>query len=251
MTRTGTLATLLLFSACSSMLHAQQGPQDPPTLIALRKLATQVEAKVQIPGYAALARPTVLLNAGAGISFYTGGDRTVHAAQFDDLPSSTQDLFKQLGSLTPDEPDGKAFFDDMFHHFFFVHELGHWMVGEVMAGLPQQERAIVAKNESANKWESETAANRIAVAWYREHDPKYLTRLIADFRRIEAKLPDPVPAGIDKKSYFTDNYEKLSTDPVGYGWYQLQMVLVVYDEPKQTFQQVLNELPKNRFEREK
>lgn len=63
------------------------------------------------------------------------------------------------------------------------------------------------------------------------------------------RLPaDPVPASMDKKTYFTDNYHKLATDPMAYGCYQLQMVLVVYDEPARSFQQVLDDLPKNRYE---
>jgi len=107
---------------------------------------------------------------------------------------------------------------------------------------------VVAKNEAANKWEGEITPNRIAVAWYREHDPQYLVKLVADFRRIQSHLPNPVPAGMDKKTYFTDNYQKLGTDPMAYGWYQLQMVLVVYDEPARSFQQVLDDLPKNRYE---
>jgi hypothetical protein len=72
--------------------------------------------------------------------------------------------------------------------------------------------------------------------------------LVRDFRLIQTHLPDPVPAGIDKKTYFTENYERLGNDPIAYGWYQLQMVLVVYDEPLRSFLQKLNELLKNRYE---
>jgi hypothetical protein len=223
-------------------------PDSDPTLIQLRSLAAQVEEKVQIPGYAPFAAPKVMLDAGTGVSYYTFGNRTVHAAQFADLPAPMQDIWKQWSSYTTDEPDGKALFDDMFHRFFFVHELGHWVASEVIAGLPEKEMVVVGKNEAGNKWESETTANRIAVAWYREHDPQYLARLVADFRGIQAHLPDPVPAGMDKKTYFTQNYAKLGKDPMAYGWYQLQMVLVVYDEPVQSFQQVLKDLPAKRYE---
>ena len=108
--------------------------------------------------------------------------------------------------------------------------------------------SAVAKNEANNKWAREIAANRIATAWYREHDPQYLAKLVADFRTIQAHLPDPVPAGVDKKTYFTQNYQTLGQDPMAYGWYQLQMVLLVYDEPARSFQQVLDALPANRYE---
>lgn len=32
------------------------------------------------------------------------------------------------------------------------------------------------------------------------------------------------------------------------GWCQLQMVLIVYDEPARSFQQVIDALPENRYE---
>ena len=91
-------------------------------------------------------------------------------------------------------------------------------------------------------------ANRISVAWLRGHDPQYLAKLIADFRAIQARLPNPVPAGSDKKTYFTDNYQKLGRDPLAYGWYQLQMVIMAYEEPARSFQQVVESLPKERYE---
>lgn len=223
-------------------------PDSDPTLVALRALAAEVEAKVHVPGYPAFTPPKVMLDAGMGVSYFSYDDQTVHETQFADLPPPMQGFWNQWAAYTTDQANGKALFDDMFHRFFFVHELGHWMASQVIAGLPDNEMSMVGKNEAGHKWEREVAANRIAVAWYREHDPQYLARLVKDFRLIQSHLPDPVPAGIDKKTYFTDNYRKLGTDPLAYGWYQLQMVLIVYDEPARSFQQVLDALPKNRYE---
>ena len=216
-----------------------------PALVALRQLATQVEAKVHIPGYPPFSTPKVALDAGPEISYFDG---TVHEAQFRAMPDPMQALWNQWASYTTDEPSGQALFDDMFHRFFFVHELGHWMAGQVIEGLPEGERKTVAMNQASHKWNQEIVANRISVAWFRDHDPQYLAKLINDFRRIQSRLPDPVPAGTDKKTYFTENYRKLGSDPLAYGWYQLQMVLVVYDEPARSFQQVLDALPRERYE---
>jgi hypothetical protein len=70
---------------------------------------------------------------------------------------------------------------------------------------------------------------------------------VSDFRRIEAHLPNPVPAGLDPKRYFSDNYDKLGADPVAYGWFQLYMVISVYDEPAKSFQHILDVLPNVRY----
>jgi hypothetical protein len=242
------LAHVQMSEPKTAAVKASVVPDNDPTLISLRALAAQVEEKVHVSGYPAFAPPKIMLDAGMRISVFSSGDQTVHEAQFSDLPAPMQDIWKKWSSYTSDDPTGKALFDDMFYRFTFVHELGHWMDGQVIAGLPDSEMGVVAKNEAANKWESEITPNRIAVAWYREHDPQYLAKLVSDYRQILSHLPDPVPAGMDKKTYFTDNYQKLGTDPMAYGWYQLQMVLVVYDEPARSFQQVLDDLPKNRYE---
>jgi hypothetical protein len=242
------LARMQMAEPMETATKAAAVPDNDPTLVALRALASQVEEKVHVPGYPAFTPPKVALDAGMRISVFSYADKTVHETQLADLPPPMQDLWKQWASYTKDQPDGKALFDDMFHRFFFVHELGHWMSAQVIAGLPDSEMTIVAKNEASNKWAREITANRIATAWYREHDPQYLAKLVDDFRQIQAHLPNPVPAGIDKKAYFTDNYQKLGIDPLAYGWYQLQMVIEVYDQPAQTFQQVLDDLPSNRYE---
>ena len=93
-------------------------------------------------------------------------------------------------------------------------------------------------------------ANRISVAWWREHDPTYLAKLIKDFRTIEARLPNPVPAGENARHYFTTQYSKLAEDPNAYGWFQLHMIVVAYDErPKRNFQQAIDDLPAENYER--
>jgi hypothetical protein len=242
------LAHMQISEPATTRSSAPPVPDNDPTLVALRALAAQVEAQVHIPGYPAFAAPKVMLDGGMTISYFSYGNDTVHEARFTDLPQPMQDLWNQWASYTTDEPTGKALFDDMFHRFFFVHELGHWMASQVIAGLPEAEQKAVAKNEANNKWEGEMAANRISTAWWREHDPQYLAKLVADFHAIQSHLPNPVPAGADKKTYFTENYSKLGADPLAYGWYQLQMVIQVYDEPARTFQQLLDQLPKNRYE---
>jgi hypothetical protein len=217
-------------------------PEDSnPDLIALRQLEAQVIAQVRIPGYAPFPLYPVALDAGTAVSF--SNQHGAHEAVFGTLPPPMQQVWIQWASYTKDEPSGEALFKDMFYRFFFVHELGHLMARRVAQGLPDAEREKVMANAEANLMEGELAANRISVAWFREHDPGYLARLVADFRLIQARLPNPVPQGADPKRYFSENYQKLGADPVAYGWYQLYMVITVCDEAPKTFQQTMNALP--------
>lgn len=221
-------------------------PEDSnPSLIAMRKLAAQVISAVHIPGYAPFPYYNVSLDAGAGVSY--SNSEGAHAADFTRLPLPMQQIWNQWAGYTTGEPSGQALFEDMFYRFFMVHELGHLIAGRVIDGLPDAERQQAAKNMAANATGKELVPNRIAVAWFREHDPQYLARLVADFRRIQSHLPNPVPAGADPKHYFTENYSRLGADPIAYGWYQLYMVTSVYEEPAKTFQQMLNTLPTLRY----
>ena len=220
-----------------------------PSLIAMRKLAVDVMSHVHVPGYGPFPFYPVLLDAGPAVSFsnWSGNTPTAHEADFTKLPPPMQQVWNEWASDTTDEPSGEALFRDMFYRFFLVHELGHLIAHRVIQGLPEAERKETEENLTHNLLSGEYEANRIALSWFRETDPEYLTRLVSDFRRIEKKLPDPVPTGLDPRRYFSDNYDKLGADPLAYGWFQLYMVISVYDEPAKSFQQIMDALPSVRY----
>ena len=166
----------------------------------------------------------------------------VHEALFDELPPLFQGIFNDWAGFTRDRTSGRVLFDDMFHKFFFVPELGHWTTGQVLDVRHDSKKQIAVANARNNHWDTELETNRIAVAWWREHDPVFLARLIGDFRRIQAALPNPVPPGSDMKAFFAANYEKLGSEPNSYGWFLLQSVILAYDEPPRSFQQTLEDL---------
>ena len=89
-------------------------------------------------------------------------------------------------------------------------------------------------------YQFELEANRISAAYWREKDPDYLSLLVGRFRRIRGRLPDPVPPGENAQQYFNRNYPGLGSNPDVYGWYQLGMVISVFDErPVPSFIQTL------------
>ncbi len=105
------------------------------------------------------------------------------------------------------------------------------------------------KNSASARWQYETVANRISVAWWREQNPGYIAKLVNDFRTIQANLPNPVPQGEEARVFFTREYNELAEDPNAYGWFQLQMVILVYDEkPALSFQQAIDKLPLENYE---
>ena len=189
--------------------------------------------------------PKIKIETLPTISSFDG--RTIREARFEELPTPAQTLFNQWAAYTSDQPSGEKLFKDMFYRFFFVHELGHWVTGQVITNRKDGGKSTAAANMTKNHWQEELECNRIAVAWWREHDPAYLAKLMADFSAIEKKLPNPVPSGEQKQAYFAANYERLGNDPQVYGWFLLQSALDAYNELPKKFQKVLNDLPTATF----
>jgi hypothetical protein len=198
-----------------------------------------------IPDAAFLPPPEIRIVTTPPFSFYD--HRTVTEGRFKELPPPVQGNFNQWASFTSDQASGETLFRDTFYRFFFVHELGHWLQASVLEARERGGETRPGADEDF--YQDEIQSNRIAVAWWREHDATYLDRLVADFRQIEARLPNPVPIGQDKVQFFIANYAKLGNDPAAYGWYQLDIVITAYDRPKESFQQVLDSLPSVRYKR--
>ena len=93
-------------------------------------------------------------------------------------------------------------------------------------------------------YQLELEANRVSAAYWREKDPTYLTLLVSRFRRIRSQLPDPVPPEGNARKFFNTNYDKLLPNPDAYGWYQLGMVIGVFNErPSPSFAETLKKIP--------
>ena len=115
------------------------------------------------------------------------------------------------------------------HHWVLVHELGHWW------------QACRKVADDSRHYAREFGANRIAAAYWREHDQSLVRHMQTTFEGILSHSPSPVPAGSDAKSYFDTNYEQLGPTPA-YIWFQSQMVIAAFSEtPVPTFTQALRE----------
>jgi hypothetical protein len=224
--------------------------QRDPVLEQEKAIAAKVEGRAHIRHFDLKSKaPEVRIDAGPSLSFYgMGMGNAVHEERWENIPPPEQASFNQWATYTADEPTGRALFEDMFHRFFLVHELGHWMQDEVLRQRQDPLAKRAEKNSATARWQYESVANRISVAWWREQDPGYLVRLVNDFRKIQRKLPNPIPQGEDTQAFFTREYQKLADDPNAYGWFQLQMVILVYDEkPALSFQQAIDKLPSENY----
>jgi hypothetical protein len=116
------------------------------------------------------------------------------------------------------------------HHWVIVHELGHWF---------QACRGITEK--TAKPYAIEFGADRIAAAYWNEHDPSVIAHQRPVFMGILQNFPNPVPQGASVEPYFNEHYQELGPTP-GYLWFQARMCLTAFDEkPAPSFKRVLAE----------
>jgi hypothetical protein len=244
------------FSALILTLISANGIAQPslaqrdPVLDQEKAIAVKVEAHSHIKNFELQTKaPEIRIDAGVVLSSYDNGTgNVVHEEYWEKLPSPEQATFDQWATYTGDEPSGRQLFQDMFYRFFFVHELGHWMQDQVLGQRHDANAEMAKRNAETARWQYETVANRVSVAWWREQDPAYLAKLVGDFRKIQLKLPNPIPHGEDARAFFTREYDKLTEDPNAYGWFQLQMVILVYEEkPALSFQKAINKLPSENY----
>jgi hypothetical protein len=244
------LTLIFVLISSNGVARPPSVPKDP-VLDQEKGIAVEVEARTIIDNFEfRMKAPAIHIDAGLTLSSYDGvKTNIVHEEHWSRLPPPIRVTFNHWAAHTGDEPSGRQLFQDMFYRFFFVHELGHWMQDQVLAQRRDAMATGAKKNSETARWQYETVANRISVAWWREHDPDYLTKLVNDFRAIQGKLPNPIPRGEDARAFFTREYDNLAKDPNAYGWFQLQMVILVYDErPAFNFQQAIDRLPTENYD---
>lgn len=231
-----------------SQFYAQTVRASQSRLSQQEALAGEVESHTHIEGFI-LRLPTVRMDAGPLLSLYDGAKKNgVHQTYWIDVPAGMRKTFDSWAATTSDNQTGEHLYEDLFFRFFFLHEFGHWINEQVVSQRRDAKAKLARRNFARNKWEDELNANRVAVAWWRERDVQFLDRLVSDVRLILAALPSPVPPGEDDKEYFSRNLWELVKDPNKYGWYQLRMIVIAYEEtPGRSYQQTIDRLPQDNY----
>jgi hypothetical protein len=230
-------------------VHAQTAAGAQTRLSQQQALAREIQSNTHLEGFN-FHVPTFRMDAGPLLSLYDGARKNgIHQTYWIDVPAGMRSAFNDWAATTPDNPTGEHLYEDLFFRFFFLHEFGHWANEQVVSQRHDATANRARRNFERNKWEDELNANRVAVAWWRERDPKFLDGLVRDLRLILASLPSPVPAGEDDKAYFSRNLWELVKDPNKYGWYQLRLIVIAYEErPALTYQQTIGRLPQDNYD---
>ncbi len=221
---------------CSVCLHgwtqAAKRPADvEETRVRMTMLRDAFAQSVKDAGFTCpVAVPPVLVEDVPSFGSYDPETNTLRTSAWSLLKPEESQMFYHFMGPNATEAIARKEFEDGVHHWVIVHELGHWF--QACRGVTQK---------TAKPYAIESGADRIAAAYWNEHDPSVIAHQQPVFESILHKFPNPVPEGVSVETYFNDHYQELGPTP-GYLWFQSRMCLTVFDEkPAPSFKQALEE----------
>jgi hypothetical protein len=201
------------------------------TRVAMTALRDSFVQSVKDAGFTCpIAVPPIVVEDVPSFGSYDPDTNTLRTSAWSLLKPEESQMFFHFMGPNATEAVAKKEFEDGVHHWVIVHELGHWF---------QACRGVTEKN--AKPYAIEFGADRIAAAYWNEHDPSVIAHQRPVFTAILKNFPNPTPEGADVETFFNDHYQELGPTP-GYLWFQSRMCLRAFDEkPVPTFKQALSE----------
>jgi hypothetical protein len=157
--------------------------------------------------------PPIVVEDVPSFGSYDDEMNTLRTSAWSLLKPEESRMFYHFRGLNTTEAIARKDFEDGVHHWVIVHELGHWF---------QACRGITEK--TAKPYAIEFGADRIAAAYWNEHDPGIIAHQRVMFEAILKNFPNPVPEGASVEPFFNDQYQELGPTP-GYLWFQSRMCL--------------------------
>jgi len=207
-------------------LQAKAQQKEDTVLIKLTALRNDYTSKITAFGYAFNRKvPEIVMNNPRSFGNYDDSTNVIQTSDWKTTPKEIQDFFSKLAAGMDPGISGQVFFELAVHRWIYIHELGHWW------------RAC--QNVTADPYENEKAANRIASAYWKETDPKFYDFMLRYFKAALLHNASPVPPGQSKEQYLKNNYDKLPGGSA-YTWYQAMMIVEVSKEkPFESFKQAI------------
>jgi hypothetical protein len=224
------LAVVVLFGGTLSGFAQEKPAADDVAstttqMTALRDQFTQAASRAGEP--CRIATPKLVIADVPSFGSYDPDTNILTVSAWTLLTAEERELFLRGAGRSATEEQARADFEMGVHHWVVVHELGHWW---------QACRGVM---ESKDHYGVESGANRIAAAWWQEHDPDVIAHQRAVFGAILERWPNPVPPGQSAETYFNENYKSLGPKRA-YIWFQARMCMDAFNEkPTPTFAQAL------------
>lgn len=213
------LAAALLASSFAAAAQTPLPAPDPLEVHA-EEIRDRFVAAVRNCGVEPTFVPAVFIRTSPALATYHSGDRALYLSRYEELPPPIQQTMQAWAANGTLGLDAAGQFGEIFNTLVVPHELGHAL--QFMWG----------RHPTLDRWESETEANRIAIAFW-ALDPAEAERLpqrIENVTGFLSRLPNPVPEGRSPREHFNADYWALLADPQAYGWFQGTLMQTAWED---------------------
>lgn len=181
--------------------------------------------KIKAVGFTpSLKPPPIVLNNPRSWGNYDDSANIIETCDWKTLPPEQKAVFAAFANKAGNGMTAERFFQLAVYQWIFVHEISHWW------------RAC--QHQTAEPYENEKAANRLASAYWRQRDSSFYRFMLGVFKGVVENSPSPVPPGQAKEKYLNDNYQKLPGGQA-YSWYQSIMIIEVSQEIPVSFEEAV------------
>jgi hypothetical protein len=188
-----------------------------------------VSAVAAAGGTCTIPPPAIRVEHVSSYGSYDEGTNTLTTSAWELLTDDERSRFTRLAgsSATPEMARGE--FEIGVHRWVFVREMVGWW-----------QTCHPRRNEQPYSFEFGT--NRLAAAYWREHDSSVIQHERGVFESILTHVPSPLTDGQDMKAYYDAHYPDKFAGAMDYLWFQAHMCLDAFDEkPAPTFAQLLKD----------
>ena len=201
---------------------------DAAVLAQLTQLRDAFLKRIDAEGYKLCPAPRIELGDPPSFGHFDAERNTLVVAAWTHLEPEERKGFEEMAQSMGAGASGRAVFENGTNRWVFVHELGHWW-----QACRHQTRA--------QSYAAENGADRIALAFWRERDPRYVVGIVHGYRALLSSMPSPVPEGESPPKYYDANYAKVSRGNA-YTWFQATMIAALAEEqPAPTLHRALSQ----------
>jgi hypothetical protein len=223
-----TLALLALasFSEASQAIHRTATDS---TLLAQTTARRDLFIRsVAAEGYSTCRAPTIVLKDTQSYGNYQAERNELVIATWPSLTAEERQGFEDLARQIGHHSTGESVFSGGTHRWVFAHELGHWW-------------QACRKQTRPSSFEEENGVSRIALAFWREQDPKFAQAVVRGSVALTQQMTSPIPAGQSVQSYVDAHFADISKGDT-YTWVQATSIVSLADEsPNPSFLKALSQ----------
>ncbi len=189
---------------------------DAAALAQLMRLRDAFLKRIDAEGYKLCPAPQIELGDPASFGHFVAERNTVVVAAWTRLQPAEREGFEETAQSMGGDANGRSVFENGAHRWVFVHELAHWWQACRHQARPQS-------------YAAENGADRIALAFWRERDPRYAVGIVHGYRALLSSMPSPVPEGEALPRYYDANYAQVAQGNAA-TWFQATMIATLAEE---------------------